>query len=489
MIKINFLFFYLISLIVISFFCYNVIFPENLNSQYIYIYIIIIFLIILLFTLKKRYKLLSFIHPGTWFSLTWLVAIISYLLLDLWGYVPVKDSFLLSRLMLLIATTVLFFLIFAYIFPINSSIKSYKFNTQNLGSESLLIIFILISFIGAFVNWVGIGMPLLYNDSIRQQWLQEIPKITAVTWYPFHLIFPAAFFTGFRLPDYILFKLKDRNKYIISLILLFLSAFLWSFGTGGRQVTGFVFLYFFIGISFSVSLANDFFLKKKEFNFVKKKLYIFVILTTSLFILFSSITNSIRSFQQQSLSEKPFLGTPVLGSIGYFILYMGGTLMTHQAYGAPTRRNISETGPVSINGIFDWGVNKFNLMQLIGIRRVEALDTNPERAMAQHGQALAYGTRNIYYDLESDFGYRGTFLFVFIFVLLSQVIFNRLTTKKNLNNIINFVILIFIIMYWAYSQQLSLMMHGQLKWTVTSFLFWSISNSYRIFLIKKKSII
>lgn len=428
----------------------------------------------LILFVRKKYGRLSLIYPGLWFAATWILAIVSYILLQLWGYVPVQVDELLKTLLLYVNLTALFFIV-AMIFH-KKPVVNYSTSLSNgfMGSQFVLTIVLIIVFIGALANWIGIGAPLGYSDTIRQQWLESIPKITAITWYPFHLIYPASFFIGWKLFDF--FSRKDivRIKYYISCLLLLFSIFLWSMGTGGRQVVGFVMLYFLVGVLYRFSIDKG---QSVDFAKIRKKAaYVFGGLIV-FFALFSTVTNQIRAVDQGSQKDNPFSGTVVLENFGFFIYYMGGTLMTTQAYGVPVKRDLTETGPVSFNGLLDLGVGPLTLYDLLGLRRNTTMDTNPERGLAQSGQEMASGTRNIYYDLESDFGFYGSTLAILCLVLVSHFIFAFSLTSLNRKTLFKLTPLIFILVYWQYSQQLSLMMHAQFKWTLTSFLIWAMFHN------------
>jgi hypothetical protein len=197
-----------------------------------------------------------------------------------------------------------------------------------------------------------------------------------------------------------------------------------------------------------------------------------------MFALFATFTNQIRASQQNSIADSPFVGVPVLESFGFFVAYMGGTIMTSQAYGMPVQRDLSQTGPVSFNGLLDFGTDPISLYYILGLRRNTAEDTNPERSLASSGQELAYGTRNIYYDLEADFGYPEVIVVIFILVLISHIIFDVAVKNLDKKSLFKFSFLVFILMYWLYSQQLSLMMSTQFKWTLSSFLIWTLFYNF-----------
>jgi hypothetical protein len=154
--------------------------------------------------------------------------------------------------------------------------------------------------------------------------------------------------------------------------------------------------------------------------------------------------------------------------LGQFVLYMGISLASYQAYGLPNRRDLSETGPVSLGGLLDFGIRP-----VLGFRPLTPIDTNPERVLSSVGVPLASATRNVYYDFEADFGREGNILTVILMATISHLIF-CCCRRINFSKLSSLVPLIISIMFWAYSHQFSLLMFDFLRWTLVSFVVWDI---------------
>jgi hypothetical protein len=171
-----------------------------------------------------------------------------------------------------------------------------------------------------------------------------------------------------------------------------------------------------------------------------------------------------REEQQGSSRPSTFGDVPFLGLVSVFVDYMGGPIATYQAYGPAARRDLSETGSVSLAGLQEFGI-----AYLAGWRSPERLDTNPERA--KPWLPLFSGTRCVFYDLVADFGVAGAMLAVTLLVLFSQTLFS-LTTEPKM--ILPSAPLVMMLMFWGYSHQLSLLMYSSPKWLFISFGVWDL---------------
>jgi uncharacterized membrane protein YdcZ (DUF606 family) len=180
-------------------------------------------------------------------------------------------------------------------------------------------------------------------------------------------------------------------------------------------------------------------------------------------VLVLNVAGSIRA-QDQGNSESKLNSLEYIGWGGQFFEYMGTTIETYQAYGAPVRRDLSDTGPVTFAG----PLRNLGAGWIFGWRNIDYLDTNPERALAGTGFPLAASTRCVFYDLEADFGFYGELVALTILVALSQIAFLGTVSRSGIS-LIGFAALTCLLMFWGYSHQLSLFMSNQAKWTFISF--------------------
>lgn len=452
-----------------KFFCIYSLIILTLNNFFFderYIYLIILQIVLFIFSLKRISGLFLLLNPGFWFGLTWGLALISYCFLDAYDYVPVKNMDMLSWLFNIVIFSNFLFFVFS-VFVRKKEGTDFFNNIKSTGSYQFSMIITIVVFLGGLINWVGVGMPIAYDDQLRQNWLTQIPRVTAITWYLIFLIFPLAFYKGLKFFD------EVGRKRIINILSIAVPSILWMLSTGGRQFLGFVILYYIIGLAVGLILQSN----KPDFKIIAKKFFVSIFLIVFSFGLMASLTTTARLEQQNSENTRMFETNKILSVYGYFIYYMGGTIMTTQAYGTPTLRDNKAVGIVSFNGVLDI-FGPLSLYNVFGVERVTYKDTNPERDWAASGQELAFGTRNVFYDLYADFGKENTYFVVFLLILFSQCLYIYVVNNNKRVGFISFGIFIFFVIYWIYSQQLSLLMHAQLKWTIYSFALWYFSYKF-----------
>lgn len=426
----------------------------------------------------------SLIHPGFCFSASWALAIASYLAMDSLGFVTTYDTDLLNRLLLFVVITIscfLFLLSARRPLKQNSMDEVRTYARYGLPLYVFLMLFSSLGLLAALVNWIFVSGTLSYDDSVRQQWLQEIPQVTARMWYPYLTTFPSAFVSGLLIAPHLMRRTQFRRFHLLILPIPFLSGFFWMLGTGARQTLGFVILYYLFGMAFGAyqSIQESTFSLRQLFRVVGVTL----IFATTL-LLITGVTAKTRALQQRSIFSRFYEEYPYVSLCLPFIQYMGLSLASSQAYGSPEPRDLTETGPVSLAGLLEFGPR-----QILGLRPVTPLDTNPERQLAVRGLPLAFATRNIYYDFEADFGFGGAIAVVVSLAVLSHMIFNWSSTV-NPSKVTSLVPLTMASMFWAYSHQFSLLMFDVLKWMLVSFFMWDVLSRFffAVFILRPSSI-
>lgn len=434
-----------------------------------------LFLIALAIILVKFYGFMAAMHPGLWFSVAWIAAFLAYWAIDAVGGVPVYSPYVFNQLIFFISLTAFSFIFLTFIFRRKSVVLDLKNKIYGSTSEGAgpYRYFSIIGLFGAVINWVALGANFGYEDSIRQQWLSEIPTVTTYMWYLYFLSYPAAIMGGRMLFSDILFGnaiFKLRTLYWLFPVI---AGFFWSMGTGGRQALGILLFHFIVGAAFALSSGAE-----KGFKIPTKrliKLISTILLVVVFFSLFVGLTGLSRA-KQQGGEASSFDNVWYLAPIGQLISYTGLTLATHQAYGEPLARDLTETGPVSIAGL-----QYFGLRYITGWRYLTVDDTNPERALAASGQELASGTRNVFYDFQADFGFIGAAVVCVVFVLISHFLFLKTRFLAG-GRLVAATPLAMMIMFWGYSHQFSLLMFNTFYWLFVSCVLWDIS----LRLIKKR---
>ncbi len=197
------------------------------------------------------YRRQALMHPGSWFSIAWLVCIGCYTLADMAYAVPIHDDFQLEKLWkYLLFVSGLFFTFSLLHGPSNSSREPLwrERDWENLSKPLLWLA--AIGFAGALANVVLLGTGFHYSDFTRQTWLGGIPIVTARCWYPYMATYPASFVTGVRVSSSFLIWRKPSAATFIALFLTVGAGGLWMIGTGGRQALGLVLLHMMVGAGF-----------------------------------------------------------------------------------------------------------------------------------------------------------------------------------------------------------------------------------------------
>lgn len=428
----------------------------------------LLMLILLFFRVIKKYGWVAVLHPGLWFALAWITALFSYWAIDAVGGVPVHNGKVFEQLMVMVlVTAVSFYLLTLFELPRASGGQFHGAAPFPLMLVSTYKLFAGIGLLGALVNWMALGANFGYDDQIRQQWLSRIPPITAAMWYLYLLSFPAAIIAGRFFVSEILQGMSLFRWKAFYWLTPIVAGFFWSLGTGGRQALGILLFHFVIGAAFSLGWAARAGYRISLRSAIR--LFSPAFLIVLLFALFVGLTGLSRA-KQQGADASSFDGIWYLAPVGQLFSYNGLTLATHQAYGEPVLRDLSETGPVSFAGF-----QYFGLRFITGWRPLSVDDTNPERALASQGLELASGTRNVFYDLQADFGFEGAIGASLILAVISHLLFTK-TRFLGTRQLLRVSPLAMAIMFWGYSHQFSLLMFNTFFWLVVSCVLWDMAG-------------
>ena len=427
-------------------------------------------LLFLIYILIKKYNSLALANPALWFAIGWTASITSYMALDAVGGVPVHAPEILKELMISITITAVFFVsLNLFLTPSPSFKYIVSDRTPTLFPKNYKL-FALVSLVGALINFVSISFTMGYDDSVRQQWLQEIPRVTVYTWYLYLMNFPAAILSGQILVRLVQSKDRILSRRNIYIALPILNGYLWSMSTGGRQALGIVIFHCVVGACLAIASlsASETGVPKKAM----KKLAIISVVGFIGFSLFIGLTGLSRAKQQGTIASE-FDDIWFVAPVGQLINYVGLSIASQQAYGEPQRRDLTETGPVSLAGF-----QKFGLRYITDWRPLNVDDTNPERALSSTGIDLASATRNVFYDFQADFGLNVARAVLMLIAILSHLLFLRAKyfTSETLTKSVPLTILI---IFWGYSHQFSILMFDTFFWTTVSCLIWDFSRRFK----------
>jgi hypothetical protein len=410
--------------------------------------------------LFHRYGIAAAAHPGIWFSFAWVLAISCYTLTDWFNGVPVHNQGQIDELVTFLFFASAAFVIFARLFPKPPRSLWRRDHILEINPRPLLI-GAGIGLTAALVNWYFMTGGAIYDDAVRQQWLDEIPVLTARMWWPYMATYPASFISSY-LATADLIRLRHRRQVLLALGLTIAAGLFWALGTGGRQAFGIVILHVLAGCALSLRLTykNN---KRRPLSRTLRKAVVGAMLLLMALAAVTEVTGRIRAEQQGR--DSAVNSIPYLGIVSEFADYMGQPIATYQAFGPAPRRDLSETGPVSLAAIQGFGVR-----YLVGWRRPGKLDTNPERAKGW--LPLSSGTRCVFYDFVADFGYSGALIAVAALIFLSQMFFSLYRGSKM---ILGSSPLVMMLMFWGYSHQLSLLMFDGPTWLIISFGLWDLA--------------
>src|ERR1051326_3353166 len=357
--------------------------------------------------LFRRYGMAAVAHPGIWFSFAWILAIGCYTLMDWFDGISVYNQEQIDELLMFLVFTSALFLLFAWLFPRDRR-RLRPSGTLDVNRRRLLIASQL-GFIAALANWYIVTGGTLYSDSVRQQWLLEIPVVTARLWWPYLATFPAAFLSAYLMTSDFMRRSRQKRHTRFAFGTAIAAGGFWSLGTGGRQALGMVVLHAVAGVTLSLSFALQPISLKPiaripRFKTLAKTAAVTLTLVAVLSIV-SEVTGRMREEQQGAPQSTTLAQVPYLGMISVFVDYMGGPIATYQSYGPAPRRDLSETGSVALAGLQEFGIS-----YLAGWHAPGKLDTNPERA--QPWLRFSSGTRCAFYDFVADFGFAGALVVV-----------------------------------------------------------------------------
>jgi hypothetical protein len=439
-------------------------------------------LVALIVWLIIRHGRLAAIHPGAWYAVAWIACIVSYTISDYADAVPYHDDLQLEKLATYVIFSTVCFFVFSFLGKPGRTMETgvrvlwrpetwEKFTSWMLAGG-------LVGLIASIGNIILLGIGFTYSDATRQNWLNGIPTVTARLWYPYMATYPAAFVVGVRLSVCLLSWKRPTIALFATMILTLGSGYLWMVGTGGRQAFGIVILLCLVGVAFGWARGSA----RADSRLLWKVILGATLLCgiVSAFAFVIDTTGRIRA-QNQGSQESKLSSIPGIGWGGQFFEYMGGPIATFQSYGAPRQRDLSDTGPVTFAAVQDLGVG-----YLFGWRRPDYLDTNPERAFAGTGFRLANGTRNIFYDMEADFGYNGEFVALFVLIAVSQIGFMTAANRRGIG-LFGIAPLTMLLMFWGYSHQLSLLMSPMARWLFFSFGVWDLLVLFSNYLAKAPS--
>lgn len=403
----------------------------------------------------KRLGLKNFAHPGFYFAVIWWVAVISQYVIILtisdWPFFPYPEY--VNELNIYVSfTSFSFTLVLLFSNLKKSELSSVSFNFLD---HKIYTIVVYITFLGAILkllfiwNELGVGFNL---GAIRLAYTEDKGGVVGGDNFLYSLILYMNYFysvitiiAGYYLGLLIQKKPSPvASKWLITLPMVI--TIIYVFSIGGRNPLAVGIKYYLIG--FSLSLAHEI------ASNVKLRILYRTILISIIFVIFTTFVGDQRSKTAGHSTFSSNFQSSLLQSTSGIMEYMGAHYWGYQLRNNDTfDPNRLGYGYYTFNGLLNLnipfsryiGLNT-NLSQTVGFEN-NVLDY---QYLYNKGFVGYYTTRSVFMEMKMDFGYTGTFFFIFLFVLYTHYIFRKIHVKNTVN-LLSLLPFFFCFNYWASS--------------------------------------
>lgn len=389
------------------------------------------------------------LHPGTYFGGIWLVAVFSQWLLvkDGIAFTPYPEY--IDELNIFVAFASACFSLFLILKQPTSKIAVINFNPVR--SKNLFIVLLYVTFFGALLKliytWLSLGVffnlgavRVAYTTdtaSIDRNFLFSLisylnllhPSLTIITGYFFGL------------------KLQRINGLISSnwhLFIPFLISIIYVFTIGGRNPLADGIKLYLLGFAFAIPRNMP--------NYITKKIIFRIAFIVLLFIFFTTYVGEQRSqiAGQNSYAER--FDTPVKRFFSGIFGYMSAHYWGYQLRSADTYKNDNlGYGYYTFYGILDAKIPFGNFVGLNGsLQNITNFDNNEldYHRLREVNKPGFFTTYSIFAQIKHDFGVVGSFIFIFIFSLITHYMFIKLIKKSAFSSMIALYFFYLIYEYW-----------------------------------------
>jgi len=395
----------------------------------------VLILLIIGFTLQfLMYKTRFLLHPSFWFFVIWISSITSFIIYLAAGmdFIVIYEDLILELFKYISFTVVS--LLFVSLLSFRK-IRNYHVNWNPVFNIDHFKILTIIIFIFAASNFfLNGGFNLVKNRENAALVARAISTGGSVS--SIQMIFnlvtdlnvPMLIFSG-----YFICKEYVKNSYKISslriyYLLPFLTGLIRTLTVGGRAGMINTLLYMFLG--FSLALFGF----KTDISRVLRKLPLYGLMLFLLFSVYSTFVETARERNQTqivSLIESRWGNYPLLKPFAGILQYMTDHIAGYQARRVDSTTPELEMGQISLSGFTMFKLPIFSqlagapvsIQSTFNLIEPDYIKTHYE--LESSGATWIGATATIYYLLYDDFGYKGTFIAIFILVLISQLIFNR----------------------------------------------------------------
>jgi hypothetical protein len=394
-----------------------------------------LFLLILGFVLQFRmYKSKFLLHPSFWFYVIWilsLTSLITYLIAG-FNYIIIYED-LLVELLNYISFTVLS-LLFVSLLSFRRIKQDYVTWNPVIDSDRFKTLSIVI-FIFTVINFLlNSGFNIVENRENAVLQSRSISSGGSIS--PLQMLFnliidlnvPMIIFSG-----YFICKEYVRNNFKISPLeiyyfLPFITGLIKTLGVGGRAYI--IQTLFFFVLGFYLALFG----LKTDITKILRKLPQYGIILFLLFSVYSTfveVTREKSHTQVITLIEQRWESYPWLKPFAGILQYMTDHFAGYQARRVDTATPELEMGQITLSGFTMFNIPVFSQLAGTPISIQSTFNLKQPNYVRAHFELESSGadwvgaTTTIYFLFFDDFGYKGTFIAIFIWVLITQLIFNN----------------------------------------------------------------
>jgi|WetSurSiteA1Bulk_404760.scaffolds.fasta_scaffold00805_3 hypothetical protein len=395
-------------------------------------YTTLILLILGFFLQFRMYKSKFLLHPSFWFFVIWILSLISLIIYLSAGlnYIIIYED-LLTELLNYVSFTVLC-LLFVSLLSFRK-VKNSHVNWDPVFDSDRFRILSIIIFVFTVLNFfLNSGFNIVENREnavLQSKSISSGGSISPVQML-FNLIIdlniPMIIFSG-----YFICKEYVKNDFKISSLELFyflpfITGIIKTLGVGGRAYM--ISTLFFFVLGFYLALFG----LKTDINKILKQVVGYGLILFFLFSVYSTYVEMTREkshSQVVTLIEQRWESYPMLKPFAGILQYLTDHFAGYQARRIDSATPELEMGQISLSGFTMFSIPVFSQLAgaPISIQNTFNLKqpdyTKAHFELESSGAEWIGATATIYFLFYDDFGYKGTFFAILIFVVITQFIF------------------------------------------------------------------
>ena len=421
-------------------------------------YITLTILIIVFFLEMYLYRVRFLLHPSFWFLIIWILSISSFII-----YLSIGLDFIIFDSELILE--LLHYVVFSALCFLMLSLISYKklrtrfTNWDPVIDDNLFMLLAIIIFAVNIANFlINSSFNLVENREtmiIRDIKLainenQSLPATELILNFFKWLNMPLIILAGFLFcKNFVQNNLNLRlvNKYYF---LPVLTGVINTLAIGGRAGIISTIMFFFIGFSLAINS-----LKQPVFRIIKKT----ALYGLAFFVLFSIYSTFVTVIRERSYSQLPtmievrFNSYPLIKPFSGLIQYLTDHYPGYQLRRIDNTTPEFEMGQICLSGFTTFKIPVFSqlagspisIQSVFNLYEPEVVRAHIERE--ESGFLWVGATATLFLPLYDDFGYKGTFIAIFVLILFTQLIYNNIFS---LNKVHFLSILPLVLIYYVW---------------------------------------